>query len=464
MNFSYLQKIAQKDELWDGDGKWFNVVESIKSGTKDENDKIMAYISELASAEQDSSINALAILKAISQREQFIKKMLGENYYQWKNAVDSRLIPDTHITWQPIQGKHMMMVNTVTDQMAEALIKMQIGETLEDGYLKKSDLKVNEMMAYAGDRMSYIIPAETAKTLDSVYSDMTNEVAPFKHIWGMFNNAFKKWVLILNPHQIIKYNLRNISGDLEAAIYTAGFKSNLYAARSAKEVFNMMKHGQFTPELLEFFERGGLESNIVAQEIAQVNKLKIFDSIQKRTRLDKVKKLPQSYTEFTENLSTYRETIMRYAVYLHFKDELRRNGGKLDFYGGSNPNIIKGLKSIEDKAFQLANDSLGAYDQVTELGQAIRRYWIPFWSFTEINFKRMYRVIRNAKHYSSINEALGKSINNKLKLGLAAKSMAKLGFIFMRITFLTVALNLWNRMVMGDDDDKLPESVKMRHI
>lgn len=460
MNFSYLQKLASRDELWDGDGRWANAVEAIKTGKKDESDQTMAYIAELASADVDATLNALAILKAISQREQFINKVLGDQYYQWKNVVDTRLIPDTHSKWQPIQGKHLMMVNTVTDQLAETIIKMQLGESIESLDLKQKDLKINNMMAYAGDRLTYIIPNEASKTLDSVYSSMTDEVAPFKHIWGMFNTAFKKWVLILNPHQIVKYNLRNISGDLEAAIYTAGFKANLYAGRSAKEVFNMMKHGQFTPDLLQFFERGGLESNIVAQEIADVNKLKIFDSIQKRSRLDKVKRIPQSYTEFTENISTYRETIMRYAVYLHYKDQLKKSGGRLDFYGGSNPNVIKGLKSIEDKAFQLANDSLGAYDQVTELGQAIRKYWIPFYSFTEINFKRMFRVLKNAKRLESINEALGKSINKKLQLGLGLKAMAKLGWIFTRIMFMTVLLNLWNRMIMQDDDDKLPESVK----
>ncbi len=460
MNFSYIQKMAKNDELWDDNGKWSKVVAALKSGVKDESDKTMAYIAELASSEEEGMLNALGILKAISQREQFVKTSLGEQYYGWKNGIDNRLVPEDYSKWQPIQGKHMMMVNSVTDQMSEVIIKMQLGESIKDIALKQSDLKINNMLAYAGDRMTYIIPTPAANTLDSVYSNMTSEVASFKQVWGGANNAFKIWVLLLNPHQVVKYNLRNVSGDLEAAVYTAGFNALAYTDRSCKEVYNMMRYGQFTPELLEFFNRGGLESNIIAQEIADVNKLKIFENFRNRTRLEKAIAIPKTYKEFSENVSTYRETIMRYAVYLHFKDALRKGGGKLDFYGGSNRNIIIGLKSIEDKAFQMANDALGAYDQVTEMGQAIRKYMIPFYSFTEINYKRMFNVLKNAKNLESINEALGKSINLKLKLGLAGKAVAKLGWIMLRITFLTVLLNLWNRIVKQDDDDKLPESAR----
>ena len=81
----------------------------------------------------------------------------------------------------------------------------------------------------------------------------------------------------------------------------------------------------------------------------------------------------------------FREAILRYSAYLYFKDSLTKSGGVVKDNVASNRFIVRGLKSIEDKAYQLSKDLLGAYDEVNKMGQTLRRYWVPFYSFTETN-------------------------------------------------------------------------------
>ncbi|MZQ97220.1 MAG: hypothetical protein GT601_06060 [Acidaminobacter sp.] len=468
MSMGSLQGLAERyvesgEGLWSGDGRWDRVIETIAEGNTKDTPQFFNFLSELASDDEfDGSLEARSILAAIGKREAFIKDTLGSKYYEWRNRVDDRLIPDDHSTFQPIQGKHMMSVNTISDQMAEVLMNISIGETIGIENLNKKDLQVKQMLSFAGDRMTYIIPTPVTTTLEDVYSNMTKEIQLFKQLWGKLQTGWKRWILTINPRQVVKYNLRNISGDLDALIGIAGFQPLKYTARASREIYDQIKFEAFTPELKEFFDRGGFQSDIIAQEIIDINEVKLFKRYRKPTKFDTLMKLPSSYMEFTGNLTRHREAILRYAAYLYFKDVASK---KMDYYYASKPEIIKGLESVEDKAFQLSDDVMGAYDQVTELGQGLRKYLLLFYSFQETNFKRYYQALRNAKDYEKLNTEIGKSLSKQMQIKMGTKALAKLGYIGLRMMFLTAMLDVWNKVIMKDEDDELPEDVRTRpHI
>lgn len=468
IGMSKLQGLAERyvesgEGLWSGDGRWDYVIETIAEGNSNETSQFFTFLSELASDEEyEGNLESRSILSAIGKKESFIKEVLGGQYLEWRNSVDKRLIPDDYSEFQPIQGKRMMSVNTISDQMAETLMKLAMGETIGAEKLDDKTLKVTQMLAFAGDRLTYIIPDPVTTTLEDVYSNMTKELAMFKKLWGKLQTGWKMWILQVNPRQIVKYNLRNISGDLDALIGIAGFQPLKYTNRSARELYEQIKFEAFTPDLKEFFERGGFQSDIIAQEIIDINQVKLFKRYRRSTKFDRLMQIPQSYTEFTSNLTRHREAVLRYAAYLYFKDVA---SGKMDFYYASKPSIINGLDSVEDKAFQLSDDVMGAYDQVTELGQGLRKYLLPFYSFQETNFKRYFQTIKNAKDYEKLNMEIGKSISKKMQIKMGTKAMAKLGYIGLRIMFLTTMLDVWNKLVMKDEDEELPDDVRSRpHI
>lgn len=462
MNFSELSNLADNGLLPNPNDRYTKAIDALMSGgMKEEDSRVMEYLSFLADQEDgsDGKINALGIFSAIDKKEKLYKESLKGQYYEWRHKVDARLIPPEYDTFQPIEGKRMMFVNTVTEEMAEALLAAATDDFSLIHDLRKSKMKVNQMLAMGGDKMTYILPAEVSYTLQNVYENLSSD-AGWKKLISKSQGLWKRWILQINPFKVIKYNLRNVTGDLDGLLPTAGAGTLKFTTRASKEAWEAIRYGRFTKEMLEFYDRGGLQSNFYVQEIADVNKHKIFDRFRQKSILDKVADVPKSYVEFVSNLGQARETVLRYAAYLYYKETIKKNGGKVNYYGASKKAIIDGLKSVEDKAFQLSNDALGAYDQISELGQALRKYVIPFWSWTEINFKRYKRIAVNAHEYAKINEILGKKMAASLRIELAGKAVLKLGSIYLRVMLLTAALYAWNRLVKKDDDDKLPESVQ----
>ena len=84
---------------------------------------------------------------------------------------------------------------------------------------------------------------------------------------------------------------------------------------------------------------------------------------------------------------------------MYFKDNINKNDGSVKDNVASNRYIVRGLKTTEDKAYQLSKDLLGAYDEISAMGQTLRRYIVPFYSFTESNFKKYFRMFENAFTY-----------------------------------------------------------------
>jgi hypothetical protein len=120
---------------------------------------------------------------------------------------------------------------------------------------------------------------------------------------------------------------------------------------------------------------------------------------------------------------------------------MQKNKGIPKNFGASIPEEVMALKDIRDRAFKLSNDLLGAYDEVSVLGQELREHLIPFWSWKEINFRRYTRFIKNA--FSTKDKELA------LRLGkrMGAKSplvALRVGKFIISATALTAMLEVWN--------------------
>ena len=166
-------------------------------------------------------------------------------------------------------------------------------------------------------------------------------------------------------------------------------------------------------------------------------------------------------------MTNYRGRDSQYAMYVYYKQHLKENGGLPKFYGASIPAQIKGLKTIQDRAYQLSKDALGSYDEVTEAGRWIRQHIIPFWSWNEVNFKRYKRLFANALSNEDLQKNTGQAMAKTMGIvgALSAKSLMTLGRITLRVTALSVLITLWNSFLFSDEEDDLPEDVRTKpHI
>ncbi|MBR0167317.1 MAG: hypothetical protein IJQ08_01455, partial [Synergistaceae bacterium] len=97
-----------------------------------------------------------------------------------------------------------------------------------------------------------------------------------------------------------------------------------------------------------------------------------------------------------QKFSDFREQILRYATYLSYLEQMQNNNGIPLNWGASDRDEVMSIPDLRDRAFKMANELLGAYDQVSETGKSLRDILVPFYSWIEVNAKRYVQLIKNA--------------------------------------------------------------------
>jgi hypothetical protein len=172
-----------------------------------------------------------------------------------------------------------------------------------------------------------------------------------------------------------------------------------------------------------------------------------------------------------------REAILRYANYRDYLAQLERNarGGepgpdgkptprtsKPDNYGASIPQEIDALRDFRDKAYHLANDLLGPYDETTVLGRWLRERMFPFWSWKESNTRRWYRLWQNAKNNPEVAEKVGRKLLGKAAAAAGRFALIRIGrFAIMALSFWALT-HLYNWTFHRKEEAALPPQIRGR--
>jgi len=442
IGISMLKQMAKKGEL---PKEFEGIATSLEEGTFELSDKAFKVLGKMA---EKDIIPAKTIFKAIAEREEFIKKTLGEKYLEWKLFVDPRLIPDKYTVWQPREGHAFYMSDSIPANLAQRLEN----DTLKELLITKEDLR--KVMARGRKFKELIIKDEVATTLDNLTGHQSSNV--FSRVDKTVLRAWKQWTLI-SPRRWFKYNFRNTTGDADAVFVgnPSGFKK---LPRAFREIYNAAIGKPMTPELKAWYERGGVQSTLQAQEMGELNRLETFTKALKKKNV--------AGTVLTKSWSTYwkaaristdmREMLLRYANFLDYLEYYRIHGVPRN-YGASIPEEIMGLASFEDKSFWLANDLLGAYDRVSVLGNNLRDHFFPFWSWKELNFKRYVRFARNAVRDKESMSKIGR------KLGAKTPYTAyRVGAFVTKATAFWSMLQTWNITMFPELEKQLPEEERSR--
>lgn len=485
--YSQLYKLAAMGELPNGNGKWDQIIEEMSNAYWDAKEanandesgeggiysaripdeyqgQLMAYLNYLASQDESEvgKIKARTVFKGMAQKVKTIQKTLGTRYVTWED-----LIPDGYTAWQPREGHMFFMADSIPQNMAEQLLFGIANEINIDATMLK------KVMVAGQKYPELVIPDEVALTLETLYKD-ANQVGPVaKWLFHTPYRAWKQWQLI-SPRRFFKYNARNTTGDLDAVL--AGNPSAL-RPKILKKAWDDLKQGffskdrEYTRNLQGWFERGGFETLMQAQEINDINRNRQFrhlmESRMQKDLWEKAQSSPKTlwngYWDTVRATTDFREALMRYACYLDYLEQMQVNHGIPKNFGASNREEVMALPDIRDRAAKLSNELLGAYDEVSVVGTWLADHLFPFWRWNEVNFVRYMRLGRNAWQDGQLCAATARKFT-----GLAIRSpliAAKIGKFVLQATALTVMLNLWNMLFFGDEDKELPEDVRNRlHI
>lgn len=454
--FSGLFDLAQNGELPTFGGEYSGVINALANHNLN-HPALYKYVGLIANMELDANsieadeqaaISARTVLKYTSQKRSWAKELLGNNYQTWETlAKDS----DEYVIHQPRRGNYFY-TKTVIDEDAFNAAHNEMVLSLASGDVDLGNAELNNLFTQYADTVrlmgaayeQWVIPKEIAETMVDIANPKQAGAGPVI-VRGLVS-AWKGWATSVNPLRTVKFGIRNMVGDLDAVI-AGNPKIVTYSKRAMQEIYQAMRHKNYSPEFMEWVERGGYTSMIFANEMDTEMQDKLFARLKEKEDTN-ILKLPakalEKYFNGVENAHNFREAILRYSAYLYYKDAIAKNGGEVKDYVASNRYIVKGLNTAEDKAYQLSKDLLGAYDEVGAMGQTLRRYWAPFYSFVETNLKRYYRLFENTiANDSSIPKKAGKFLLKGLMVNM--------------LGLLMVA---WNKLVMDEEDEKLPTSAR----
>lgn len=455
--FNGLFDLADRNELPTYDGEYARVVEALKRHDLNV-PGLYKYVGVVAStnlpdnatdAQEQAVLNARTVLKYTSQKREWIKSVLADDYQTWETLAKS--MSDTHTIHQPRRGNYFY-TKTVVDEDAFNKAHNEMVLALTSGEVDLGNIDLNKLFTQYADTVrltgaayeQWVLPNEIVTTMDEIANP--KQATEGAKVARSIVSAWKGWATSVNPLRTIKFGLRNLFGDLDAVI-AGNPKVTMYSKKAVQDIYQAMRHKKYSPEYMEWIERGGYTSMIFANEMDSEMQDKLFSHLKDKQGVSIFKistKLFEKYYNGVENVHNFREAILRYSAYLYFKETIKHNGGTVKDYVASNRYIVRGLNSVEDKAYQLSKDLLGAYDEVGKMGQTLRRYWIPFYSFTETNLKRYYRLFENII-----------ASDDKIP-----KKAGKLLLKALMVNMLGLLMAAWNRLVMKEEDDKLPPSVR----
>jgi len=409
-------------------------------------DSLMPFLSWLAGQQPNGTethgkaiASALGFYKALSDQKKFIREKAGKKFVDWQD-----LIPADYETWQPKEGSVIFKAKTVTEKVMEKLITGQVAATPE---LFKDALVVG------GPREQWVIPSDIKAALDnfkaSSMPDAQNRVAQVNQ---QIMTGWKKWQL-LNPWRFIRYNLNNLSGDLDIAIaYDARMLK--YSPAAAKDLWKFHFQGKgkqaVIDEIQELIRLGVLGSTLSTAEIPDIRRSSFLLHVsgQKENML---KRLSSGYWGNVQTFTVWRENILRLAAYRYFNDQLKK--GRKNIYGASKRLEIDAITDRKEKASKLARELIGDYGDISHAGQWIRRQLAPFYSWIEINTVRYHHLLSNVAYEG--RGSLERAVSGKI-----AKASINTPLLAVRAFFLFAMTQLWNRLFFPDEDKILKQTYK----
>ena len=389
-------------------------------------------------------------------------------------------LPDGYAAYSPAEGNSIFMANSIPEQLAIKLIE---AKAQGKGYeLAEEQVVVSKVRALGSARAQWnamAVPVEVRETLLNL--------AKGGPASGYLDSATKRTVslwkrnMLLAPSRVLRWSARNMLGDAEITFVgnPAGFK---YAPEAMAELYDFMyRDKDMTPELKDWFERGGFGGLISVSELGDVNMLPGLDNLVPETTSGETLEEKMKNFDFrvfaskakrntwdlwwkkTRMASDYREAILRYANYKSFIRQIEQSGtGKPKSYAASIREDVDALKDPKDRAFKLANELMGAYDQVSEGGQALKQGLAPFWSFAETNFTRFKRLTQNAVLEGNTSSWGGQpaAIAGHLAKRVPYKAYRLLMFYGKAHLAWSSMLAVWNYLMANEEDKLVPAHVR----
>lgn len=463
-SISQLTELANAGEL-DGYANTSGhrlALEQLKRGMM--NETVFDFMSEFVSEnDNEAAIAARVFFKNSALKRQYIEEKLGDKFMTWERIAKD----EGYVIFQPREGRYSYNTNALDESAAKKLAEQIAATVAKAEAVNLSTEEWNAIISTYAKQIRVMGQPYEQWAVKPLVTQVLNKNAmeaiaakvnssSFVNLYLNALRHWKGWVTAGNILRAAKYHIRNIIGDIEATL-TADPGIMRTVPKAYTEIRDMLKNGKETDTYREWLELGGDTNLIGIQEMTETERRKYLPMFAEDLSTPKkviaaVAKPFDTLSKYGEDLNRTRESVLRYASYLYYKDKLTKSDGRVTDFVASNRNIINGLDTIEEKAYQLSADALGNYADISEFGRQIRRGLIPFYSFTESNLRRYYRFFANPIISIAQGDSKAQNVKN------LAKRMATPAVSAVILALINGALN-------READEKLPEDVRNRpHI
>lgn len=413
------------------------------------------YENELLSMQEEYGSDDPMVEKFKELKTQYIKQQILE---MASNETDEEY------TWyQPKEGNVMFSQEMVTAEKIDKIIE-EFGETPSgDSFTVLQTLidEARKFVVLGPKNKEYLIPTVLAETLTELGTPKLEQDIGKSFLRGVVAN-WKAYVL-LNPFGVVRYNLNNMAGDLDkvVAVDKTIFKN---VRRAIGDMYAYTFSGKINKDVQEALDLDVINSGFEVSELSKISKeswaryffksqMTLEDLMGPKgfARLMGKALNPKSYVKtyfnFVTKLSGFRENILRYSAFLRAKEKIAKGE---TFYWASNANEIDAIKDPLDKAAKLARETLGDYNNLSYKGQQLRKAAMPFYSWTEVNFKAYNNLLKNASNPNVKRTVAGLAMRRGLtRIGV------EMFIKFTEVGMFTALVSLWNKVgapAYYDDD------------
>ncbi len=328
---------------------------------------------------------------------------------------------------------------------------------------------------------NFVLPTEIVEAIQEEYKHDVKKEMLIGRVGKAMTDLFKRNALV-NPTQIVKYNIKNMFGDFEAmlATYPEGIKK---IPQAVTELWNGLVLNKQTKFFEEWVRAGQMDSGLMSTSLEELNNSTrvLYDKAALNNKQSAAKVASKfanvwhKYWEGASSVTSFREQILRYATALAVHEEIQKDikrggkglprlfGTKLANYGASVPVEVLSTTDTFERTLLLTNQAIGNYQDVSQLTRTLSKYAIPFGRWLEVNPMRWGRIIKNTMTTDPdvVMEKGEQAISTFAKgAKVGAFTVMKIGKVALSVAMFNLFLLLWNRVFFKDDDDKLPKSLR----
>lgn len=384
------------------------------------------------------------------------------------------LIPEGHVVYRPQAEGGIGFFEGLAIDRAE--LARQLGVLIGEGPINAELRNAGVMGAtitpdlirealIKADEETWVVPKEVAAALDGM-ARRAAENRP--NVFTIPTAFWKKWTLFA-PHNYLRYEFNNTVSDIEKMI-AADPKVLALVPRALGEVRAFLSgEADPTPEAAAAFRLGVFDAP-TAREAGEIRDA--VGLVELMTGPERIKSWLGDHS--TVAVSRLREASFRHAKFLADLERLRAGGRPV--YGGAFWRDIDSMgesspganDANERKAAAISLATFGDYNNISVSGDYLRKYWIPFYTYLENNFRyhaNLFRNLRDMAVEGGDDPALA-TAGAAASAGAAFTGRAAAG-VALRLVLPWIAVQAWNAMGPGNDgleDDLSDEDRRRFHV